>query len=50
MRYVFLVSINGGQTEVGFFADSEDQAREKCTDWLEGNGSIITLKEVWSNE
>lgn len=48
MRYVFLITLeNGHEERVGFFAESEEQAREKAVAWAEG-GTVLECVERWA--
>ena len=48
MRYVFLITLaNGQETQVGFFADTEEAARAKAIEWAEG-GTVGDCVERWS--
>lgn len=48
MRYVFLITFgNGHEERVGFFAESEEKAREKAIEWAEG-GTVGDCVERWS--
>ena len=47
MRYVFLITFgNDHEERVGFFAESEDLAREKAIEWAEG-GTVGECVERW---
>lgn len=48
MRYVFLITFkNGHEERVGFFADSEEQARQNAIEWADG-GTVGECVERWS--
>lgn len=48
MRYVFLITFrNGHEERVGFFSESEEQAREKAIEWAEG-GTVGECVDRWS--
>ena len=48
MCYVFLIMFeNGHQERVGFFAESEEHAREKAIEWAE-SGTVGDCVERWS--
>jgi ribulose bisphosphate carboxylase small subunit len=48
IRYVFLITFDSGHQErVGFFAESEQEARDKATEWAEGC-SVGDCVERWT--
>ena len=48
MRYVFLISFAHHEERVGFFAESEEAARQKAIEWAGQDGTVGECVERWS--
>lgn len=48
--YEYLVSVNGYEQRVKFFADGRAEADAKAAEWVGENGTVIEFVGLWKVE